>query len=139
MNRLIRFFGTALLVLAAHTAFAAADIQINTPAITQIRGEMRDSFRQLKPYLVSGAVGLTADGMLGVRDASAIPLDQRQNVSALVTENNQDRRALYREIARANGHPEWESEVQSTFAQRWIQQAPAGWWYQQPNGTWVQK
>ncbi len=139
MNRLIRFLGAALLVLTAHTAFAAADIQINTPAITQIRGDMRDIFRQLKPYLVSGAVGLTSDGMLAVRDASAIPLDQRQNVTALVTESNQNRRALYREIARANGHPEWESEVQNTFAQRWIQRAPAGWWYQQPNGTWVQK
>jgi uncharacterized protein YdbL (DUF1318 family) len=139
MNRLIRFLGVALLVLTAQAASAAADIQINTPAITQIRGDMRDSFRQLKQYLVNGAVGLTADGMLAVRDASAIPLDQRQNVSALVTQNNQDRRALYREIARANGHPEWESEVQSTFAQRWIQRAPAGWWYQQANGTWVQK
>jgi len=50
-------------------------------------------------------VGLTADGFVAVRDASAVPLSERQAVNALVTAENQDRRALYSEIARANGHP----------------------------------
>ena len=41
-------------------------------------------------------------------------------------------------IARANGHPEWEADIRSTFARRWVANAPAGWWYQQ-DGAWKQK
>jgi len=28
-------------------------------------------------------------------------------------------KTLYKEIARANNHPEWEGQVRDTFAQRW--------------------
>jgi uncharacterized protein YdbL (DUF1318 family) len=55
-----------------------------------------------------------------------------------VAAENADRAALYREIARANGHPEWEAEVRKTFAQRWIERAQPGWWVQR-GGAWVQK
>jgi hypothetical protein len=46
---------------------------------------------------------------------------------------------MYREIARANGHPEWEEEIRATFAQRWVQKAAPGWWYQNQSGAWVRK
>jgi len=50
-------------------------------------------------------------------------------VNGLVSAENRDRNALYAEIANANGHPEWQAEIRSTFAQRWIQRAQPGWWY----------
>ena len=34
------------------------------------------------------------------------------------------------EIARANNHPEWEADIRKTFAKRWIDNAPKGWWYE---------
>jgi len=43
-----------------------------------------------------------------------------------------------REIARANGHPEWEAEVRRTFAQRWLERAQPGWWVQQ-GAAWSRK
>jgi len=49
------------------------------------------------------------------------------------------RAALYREIARANGKPEWENDIRATFAQRWIEKAQAGWYYQNTSGAWVRK
>ncbi|MBZ0094771.1 MAG: YdbL family protein, partial [Sulfuricella sp.] len=94
---------------------------------------------QLAGHYASGAVGLTRDGLVAVRDAALVPLAQRQAVNALVAAENQDRQALYREIARANGHPEWEEEIRSTFAQRWVQKAALGWWYQNQSGAWVRK
>lgn len=139
MRPLIRLLAAALIALSAAPAWAAADLQINTPAISQLRDSMHNHFHQLRDFFVSGAVGLTADGLVAVRDASLIPLDQRQAVNALVAAENRDRRALYREIARENGHPEWEDDVRATFAQRWIDRARPGWWYQKPNGAWVQK
>jgi uncharacterized protein YdbL (DUF1318 family) len=116
-----------------------ADLEINTPAIASLKRSMQERHAQLEGFYASGAVGLTRDGLIAVRDAAAVPLAQRQAVNSLVAAENQDRRALYKEIARANGHPEWEEEVRSTFAQRWIQKAAPGWWYQNGSGAWVRK
>ena len=60
-------------------------------------------------------------------------------VRQLVADENRDRSALYREIAVANGHPEWEDEIRATFARRWIANADSGWYYQENDGSWRQK
>jgi uncharacterized protein YdbL (DUF1318 family) len=127
------------LVLASGWAAAAANLEVDTPAIVALQRSQQARHAQLAPYYQSGAVGLTRDGLIAVRDASLIPLPQRQSVSQWVADENRDRIALYREIARANGHPEWEAEIRSTFAERWIQKAPGGWWVQNGRGEWVKK
>lgn len=129
------FAGLMLLPVMA----SAADLEINTPAINAIKSSMQQRYERLAPFYGSGAVGLTRDGMVALRDANLVPLPSRAAVNGLVASENQDRAALYREIARANGHPEWEAEIRSTFAQRWIDRAPAGWWYQNPAGAWTKK
>ena len=70
--------------------------------------------------------------------ASGGEISQRGQANSLVAAENADRSALYREIARANDHPEWEADVRKTFAQRWIDRAQAGWWVQR-GGAWVKK
>ena len=119
-------------------AFAAADLELNTPAISALKSSMQARHGQLAGHYASGAVGLTRDGLVAIKDANAVPLKDRQAVNALVSAENNDRNALYREIASANGHPEWEAEVRNTFAQRWVQKAQGGWWYQDGNG-WAKK
>jgi uncharacterized protein YdbL (DUF1318 family) len=104
-----------------------------------LRATLRERHVQLKPLYESGAIGLTREGNLGLRDANAVPLAQRAQLNALIAEGNRDRAALYREIAVANGHPEWENEIRSTFAQRFVERAPAGWYYQNAAGAWVRK
>ena len=126
------------LLLVPMLAFAAADLEINTPAISSLKGSMQARHAQLAGHYASGAVGLTRDGLVAVKDANAVPLKDRQAVNSLVAAENNDRNALYREIASANGHPEWESEVRNTFAQRWVQKAQGGWWYQDGSG-WAKK
>jgi uncharacterized protein YdbL (DUF1318 family) len=136
------FYAITLLLaglMAVPAAIAAADLEINTPAIAAIQGSMQSRHGQLAPHYASGAVGLTRDGLVAVRDANAVPLKDRQGVNSLVAAENKDRNALYKEIANANGHPEWESEVRSTFAQRWVQKAQGGWWYQDASGGWAKK
>ena len=68
-----------------------------------------------------------------------MPLAQRAAVNALISAENQDRAALYREIARANNHPEWEAEIRNTFGQRWIERAQAGWYFHNAQGAWAKK
>ena len=129
----------AMIITAwATLAFAQGNLEINTPAISALQASMQTRHARLIPFYDSGAIGLTDQGLLAVRDASAAPLAQRGDVNRLVAEENADRRALYREIAEANGHPEWAPDVQSTFAQRWIDKAPGRWWVQR-GGGWAQK
>jgi uncharacterized protein YdbL (DUF1318 family) len=118
----------------------APDITLNTPQIQQIQARMAQRFQgQLAPHFASGALGFGRDGMVVVRDAAALGLRDRAAVPALVAEDNRDRAAVYREIAVANGHPEWEPQVRETFARQWVQSARAGWWYQDASGAWKQK
>lgn len=129
----------AVLLLPCAAARAQANLDINTPAINSITSSMQTRFPQLEPLFTSGAVGLTRDGLVALRDANAVPLAQRAAVNSLIAQENQDRSALYREIARANGHPEWEADIRNTFAQRWIGRAKPGWWYQDAGGGWKKK
>ncbi len=134
----IRFLMGLCALLMALNVYAAADLEVNTPGVNAIKNSMMARHNQLAGYYASGAVGLTLDGMIEVRDAGSVPLAARQSVNALVAAENQDRSALYAEIANANGHPEWQGEIRSTFAQRWIQRAQRGWWYMSNQG-WQQK
>ena len=77
--------------------------------------------------------------LIKIRDLNAIALPERRLVQQLVSGDNVDRAALYEEIARANGHPEWKTDIQATFAKGWVSNAPAGWWYQDSRGQWVRK
>lgn len=128
----------ALDLLVAPAA-AQADINIQTPAIERLRASLKARHELLEPYYRSGAVGMTGDGFVEARDLKAVPLAERRRVQQLVAEENADREAMYAEIARANGHPEWRQEIQATFARRWVSNAPGGWWYQNDQGQWTRK
>src|SRR3546814_19387624 len=71
--------------------------------------------------------------------AAKVPLSQRAQANAAVADENRDRAALYREIAAANNHPEWEAQIRAAFAKTWIEKAHAGWYYQNAPGAWQKK
>lgn len=127
------------LLLPVASAHAQADINVRTPAITAIRERMRQRFETLRPHFESGVLGMTRDGRIAVRDASSLPLRDRNTVNQAVAEDNRDRDAVYREIALANGQPDWEDDIRTTFARQWIEQARAGWYYQDAGGAWTRK
>ncbi len=126
------------LVPAAHAA-GNADIDISSPAIKRLRASMAARQRQLAPFYRAGVIGFDRNGLVAIRDLSAASLRDRSRVKKLVAAENRDRNALYREIARANGHPEWEKEIRATFAKVWVQEASSGYWYQDAAGAWRRK
>lgn len=128
-----------LLIPAAYAA-ERPDLRIHTPAVDAIHDRMRQRFQNvLKPLFQEGAIGFTSDGMVAMRDAARVPLAQRSQAQAAIAAENRDRAALYRAIAVANGHPEWQSDIRNTFARLWIEKAHAGWYYRTASGTWKQK
>ncbi len=125
--------------LVPAAAAASPDLDISSPAIRNLTASMEERHESLRPHYESGAIGLTNDGQIAVRDQNAIPLQERNRVRQLVADENDDRLSLYRQIAVANGHPEWESDIRDTFAERWIANARSGWYYQDGRGNWQRK
>jgi uncharacterized protein YdbL (DUF1318 family) len=141
-NVFVVALGNALdvLVPAAHAQEADAALNVSSPAVTRIKQSMAARFGDLEKFFASGAVGLTKDGMVDVRDINAVGLPDRATVKRLVAEDNADRGQLYGEIAKASNHPEWEAEIRKSFARRWVATgAKSGWYYQGEDGSWKQK
>lgn len=125
-------------VSAAHAQ--QPNIDIDSPQVNAIKERMAQRHREhLSSWLDAGAIGLTADGLITIRDRAAVPLGERRNLEQVVNLENADRNAVYREIAVANGRPEWESEIRETFARQWVSNAHSGWYYQDSQGNWRQK
>jgi uncharacterized protein len=125
--------------LAISSAQAAeADLSIDSPEIRQLTAIMEKRFASLQGFYASGAIGIKSDGLLAVRDAASAALKDRNQINKLVAAENADRQSLYQAIANANGHPEWATQIKSTFAARWVSNAQSGWWYQAA-GAWKQK
>lgn len=129
----------SVLNLIIPTANAQADLNIATPAVRQLTQSMEARHASLKKYYDAGSVGLTRDGLIEIRDQNLIALPERNAARKLVADENADRASLYREIATGNGHPEWETDIRTTFAQRWADKASPGWYYQDASGAWKQK
>lgn len=125
-------------LLLANIAIAAADLEVNTPEIAAVKASMQARHGKLAGFYASGAVGLTQDGKVAIKDAKKVPLKDRGGLNSLVAAENADRSTLYQAIANANGHPEWQLDIQKTFATRWIDKAQGGWFYQSAGG-WKQK
>lgn len=140
-NLLVLVLGKVLYaIVPAAQAQDAANLDISSPEIRAITASMQTRFGQLTKFFDSGAVGLTQNGLIEVRDAAGVALPDRAVLNRLVTEDNKDRETLYTEIAKANGHPEWAADIRKIFARRWVERgAKPGWYYQNASGAWTQK
>jgi uncharacterized protein YdbL (DUF1318 family) len=136
----LRFDPLMLVGISPAYAQGAPDITIKTPAIQAIQARMESRFdASLRAGFDSGALGFTRDGLVVVRDAAKLQLKDRVGVNQAVADDNRDRKAVYREVAVANGHAEGESQIRNVFAKQWIDSARGGWWYQDSSGGWKQK
>lgn len=116
------------------------DIKVSTPAIRAIRDSMRNLFQQLKPYYEKGAVGENNNGFEEVRDTGSLNLQERAAVTNLVQQMNNQRAALYKEIATANKlGPDSVPQIQKIFANSWRDKSHPGWWVQDDKGVWAKK
>jgi uncharacterized protein len=135
---LIKYLFTLVFIFSTLQAQAGAELDVNTPGVQAIKLRMQARHGQLAAYYTSGAVGLSMDGTISLRDEASVPLAARRPLSTLVEAENTDRESLYAEIANANGHPEWHNEIRRVFAPRWLNFAQRGWWMMSDHG-WIQK
>ena len=137
---LLAAVGNVLYALVpAAQAQGAETLDVSSPAITRITSSMAARWGEIEKFFASGAIGLTNNGNVEVRDINSVALPDRAAVKRLVSEDNADRAQLYAEMAKANNHPEWEADIRKSFARRWVAKAKAGWYYQDDSGAWKQK
>ena len=115
------------------------EFNIRSSSVLIIRQNLAERHELLKAHYQAGAIGPTHNGLVAVRDIGILPAAIRINIVRLVAEDNKDRGTMFREIARANGRPDWESRFQSIFGTRWVNRAPADWYVLDSRGDWVQK
>jgi uncharacterized protein YdbL (DUF1318 family) len=130
--------GVGGLLVSEANAQEGVDFDKPSPEKRALEDSLAQRFRSLKPWFDAGAIGHTEAGLVEFRDRNLVPLKDRNTVVQLVTAQNNDWNALYREIARLNGHPEWVDAIRQTFAERWVAKADRGWYYRE-GGAWKQK
>ncbi len=130
--------GVSGFLISNANAQGEVDFDKPSPEKQSLEASLASRFPSLRPYLDSGAVGLTDAGLLEFRDRNLVPLKDRNGVVQLVAAQNNDWNALYAEIAKLNDHPEWQDNIRRTFAERWVAKADKGWYYRE-DGAWKQK
>lgn len=136
------------LVSPAYAAENEADalaIQLaSEPAVLKAYDEMARRLPKLEALFASGAVGLTNQGLVSVRDKSKMGAGD----DALVAAENQNRKTVVEAMARAIIKLNKESssalnqvmpKAAATYADTKREAAKPGWWVQLQNGRWVQK
>ena len=130
-------------LLGVRPAYAAEveDPGISNPAIQKIIDSRAKRVDQLDRYKDMGVIGEGRDGLVAMRDLSQLEdLRQRAEVQKLVRAENEDRKALYREIANAKDlQPSQVSQVAETYAATLRERADKGHWVQLPSGEWKRK
>ena len=121
-------------------AYAQKEAEVSSPAIQQLKRQMRERFPRLAPFFQKGAIGEGNKGFLEMKDTKGISLAERNELKQLIDAENRDRKALYQEVAASlKIQPNQIGRVQRIFADKWQQAASSGWWIQKEDGQWVQK
>jgi len=116
------------------------DIEVSTPAIRNLRQNMKNRFPQLKMFFDKGSTGENNSGFLEVRNITNLNLKEKSDISRLVGEENADRKTLYEEIMKANKlGPESLPKIQKIFANSWRNNSESGWLIQNDSGIWQKK
>lgn len=121
-------------------AYAQEEVEVSTPKIRALKQSLKERFPKLRPFFDKGNVGETNDGFIRIRDESGLNLKEKALLRNLEKDENNDRRNLYSEIAKAlDVDPSQIKKVWKIFAERWINEAKAGWWIQKEDGGWIKK
>jgi uncharacterized protein YdbL (DUF1318 family) len=135
--------GTVLLAaleyIGPRAAHAQDALSVQNATIRGLKQEIAKHHQQLTPFYDNGAVGITSDGYLEVRDTGGMAVPQVAQLKRLVAADNQARKRLYQEVAKAlDVDPSQIDKVEQIFAKNWIEKAGSGWWVQQ-GGSWTKK
>ena len=102
------------------SAWAGEETTVSNPTIRALKEKMRARFKVLAPYYQKGVLKEGNDGYLSVADAGALNLREKRDLNALVDAENNDRKTLYAEVAKAlKIEPGQSDKIAAIFAREW--------------------
>ena len=107
-------------ILSPPTAYAQDVIDVSNPTIRGLKDKMKARYGAMKSYYQSGSLKEGNDGYVGIEKTDGLNLKQKRDVKALVDAENNDRRQLYQEVAKAmNIDPSQINQIAEIFAKEW--------------------
>jgi hypothetical protein len=133
----------------AHAAENGDDLAIelgSMPEVASAYAEMSPRQSALNALFSSGAVGLTSQGLVTVREKAKVTAQD----DVLVSAENKNRKTIISSMAKAilkitkqeatkAALDQTMGKAAATYAETRRESAQAGWWMQLQNGKWVQK
>lgn len=115
------------------TAYAA-EVKEDSARVTQIAASMKARFAEVEAAKKTGAVGENNRGFLELVKADAIAdADKKNAVQKTIAAENDDRKALYQEVARLNSDQNMTvGAVERVYAQKRLERAKSGELFQLP-------
>jgi Protein of unknown function (DUF1318) len=146
INLLPAFSFCAEALAAESTADQLAIELSSMPEVLKAYDDMNTRRPRLTALFDSGAVGLTNQGLVAVRDKSKVTAQDEQ----LVNLENQSRKLVVNSMAKAilkitkaeetkAALAQVMGKAATTFADTRREESKPGWWVQLQNGRWIQK
>ena len=108
------------LALSGGIAWAQDVINVSNPTIRALKERMKKRYSQLKAHYDNGKLKEGNDGYLAIAKTDGLKLKEKRDLTSLVKAENDDRRALYAEVAKAlKIDPSQTSKVAEIFAKEW--------------------
>jgi uncharacterized protein YdbL (DUF1318 family) len=110
----------SLFAFAPVTAWAEDATTVSNPTIRALKDKLRSNYARMKPYYQKGMVVEGNNGYISLRNTDALNLKERRDLNSFADAENQYRRQLYEEVAKAlKIDPSQVNRVAEIFAKEW--------------------
>ncbi|MCM8759355.1 MAG: YdbL family protein [Candidatus Omnitrophica bacterium] len=130
------FFATPVF---AQDASISSEIKTDSPKIREAISQIKSWADELAEYKKAGYIGETTQYQVAIVNQPQDP-ELAKKVREIVQKENKQRSIILEEIFRINNvSPEQRQTFRDIFAQTKLKAVKTGEWYQNPDGSWVQK
>ncbi|MCX7704858.1 MAG: YdbL family protein [bacterium] len=123
----------------AQESSISSDIKTDSPKIKEAINQIKSWADELAEYKKAGYIGETTEYQVGIVNQPKDP-ELAKRVKEIVQNENKQRNIILEEIYRINNvSPEQRQTFKDIFAKTKLKNVKPGEWYQNPDGSWVQK
>jgi len=113
-------WGRRLLALLDSTAWAQDATTVSNPTIRALKEKLKTNYQQMKPFYQKGMVKEGSNGYVSADKAEGLNLKEKRELTSLIDAENQYRKQLYEEVARAlKIDPSQVNKIADIFAKEW--------------------
>jgi len=119
-NQKDSFLQSIKLALLPSVSWAQVVTEVSNPTIRALKQKMKDRYAQMKPFYQKGILKEGNDGYVSMGDTTGLGLKDKRDLNNLVSAENNDRKKLYEEIAKAlKIDPSQTNKIAEIFAKEW--------------------